>query len=237
MKILIIGAHPHYAAQYCAGTVYRHVQRGDEVYVSSLTGGEMMTNMMRPEELKQINKTDMETACRLLGIKELVIHDITDTCVQNNLETRLMVNDDIRRVRPDIVITHWPNDTHPDLRETANAVVDACFMAQLTTGVWSEKYPAHTVQHAYAFEAPKLSVDFVPDTFVDITEYKALKLQALEVFKVHYDAIFGGDMDQWCEEVLGSNRRWGAESGCLYAEPYRKLRIAELHMKAQKYLP
>ena len=237
MKILIVTAHPHYAAQYCAGTIVNHSLRGDEVYVLSLTAGELMTDAFTQEELKRINKADMNKAGGILGVKEITILDFPDTTICNNDEVRLAINDEIRRVKPDTVITHWPNDTHPDFRETGLAVIDACFFALVAAGKWAQKYKAHWINRLYAFEAPKLSVGFEPDYFVDITSSMDKKIEALKVFKVHYDANFGGNAENWCSEVTGANRRWGAESGVLYAEPYRQLKVHEIHNKAFNYIP
>jgi LmbE family N-acetylglucosaminyl deacetylase len=91
MRLLFITAHPHYAGTYCAGTVLNHTQRGDEVYVVSLTAGELMTNRVSPKELAGINCRDMEASAAILGIKEARILGFPDAGIANSHEVRMAV--------------------------------------------------------------------------------------------------------------------------------------------------
>ncbi|HHW47581.1 MAG TPA: PIG-L family deacetylase [Clostridiaceae bacterium] len=237
MKILAVIAHPHYAGIQIAGTIINHVKNGDDVYVVSLTSGDLMTDRVPQKELAEINKKDAEESAKLLGIKELRILDFKDSLLYNSRhELRLALNEIIREIRPEIVITHWPNDTHPDFRETGLAVIDACFYALLVAGVWAEKYPSHMVSKLYSFETPMLSVGFEPDVFVDISDVVELKTKSMEIFKIHIDVNAKGSNEIWNSSVLGANRRWGTECGVMYAEPYKQIKIHEVHNRAVKCL-
>jgi LmbE family N-acetylglucosaminyl deacetylase len=236
MRILVMTSHPHYAGTYCAGTLYNHAQRGDAVYVVSLTAGELMTNRVSPQELAQINERDMQEAASVLGIKDARILGFPDAEIANTFEVRMALNNAIREIKPDVVITHWPNDTHPDFRETGQAAIDACFFALLVSGKWSQDRPSHWTGKAYAFEYPELSVGFEPSIFVDISDCIETKIKAIDCFAIHCEANFRGDYEKFHSSIIGPNRYWGLESGVTYAEPFAQVKIHEVHNKAGKYL-
>lgn len=236
MKLLLITAHPHYAGTNCAGMIYNHTQRGDEVYVVSLTAGELMTNRVTPEELAKINKKDMEESAALIGIKDARILGYPDATITNCNDVRMDINNAIREYQPDIVVTHWPKDTHPDFRETGTATVDSLFFALLVSGAWTERFPSHWTGKAYGFEYPGLSLDFTPTLLVDVTNVVETKVKSMDCFKIHVESNFGGDFDKYHSSILGPNRYWGIQSGVMYAEPYGQLHIHEVHNKAVSYL-
>jgi LmbE family N-acetylglucosaminyl deacetylase len=236
MKLLFVVAHPHYASTYCAGTIANHTQRGDTVTVVSVTAGELMTNRVNPKELAKINKKDMEASAEVLGIAETRILGYPDAGISNSTELRMDINNAIREFTPDLVITHWPKDTHPDFHETGQAAVDSCFFALLVSGKWIEKHTSHWTSRAYGFQYPGLSVGFKPSLLVDVTEVLQIKIKAMDVFKIHVEANFGGDFEKYRSSILGPSRYWGVESGVMYAEPYARIDIHEVHNKAVKHL-
>ena len=237
MRILVVTAHPHYAGTYTPGTILNHVNRGDEVYVVSLTHGELMTDRFTPQELKKINIKEAEASAQILGVTDPRILDFPDAGLRLNDDLLIAVNDVIRQTKPDTILTHWPQDSHPDLRVTGQAVIDCCFYALLVSGHWAEKYPSHWTDRLYAFEYPELSLNFVPDVFVDITDQLENKRQSLHCFQVHIDSNFKGNVEIFESCFLGTNRYWGLESGALYAEAYKQVKIHEVHTKAVKHLP
>jgi LmbE family N-acetylglucosaminyl deacetylase len=139
-------------------------------------------------------------------------------------------------VKPEIIITHWPNDTLSDLRETGMAAIDAAFNALLVAGKWMERLPSHWTSKMYGFQHPGLSVGFKPTTFVDISDVIETKIKALDCFKLQIEANYGNDIEKWRSFVLGPNRYWGLESGVIYAEPFGQLEIHEVHNKAVRFL-
>jgi len=235
-KILFVTAHPHYAMCYCAGTITNHVAQGDEVSVLSLTQGELMTDRYTVDELRQINADEAQQAADLLGVKNLRILNIGDTNIKNDDTTRLAISDAIREWKPDILITHWPDDTHPDFRETGKTTLDAAFFAILVQGVWAEKFPQHMVKEMYGFELPMLSLNFKGSHFIDISNVVDIKKKSMECFKAHILANCGDDPEVWTSSALGPNRRWGMESGCMYAEPFEQIDVHEIHRRAQQTL-
>lgn len=203
----------------------------------TLTAGELMTNLVSSEELAKINMDEARKAATILGVKEVRNLGFRDTDVTNREEIRVALNDTIRELKPDIIITHWPLSTHPDFRETAQATIDACFFALLVSGKWAEKYKPHWTARLYAFEVPELSVDFKSTALIDVTDCMDMKIRAAKCFKMHIDAVMGGDVDKWINSTcIGPCRYWGLKAGVTYAEPFRQIEIHETHFKAIKYL-
>jgi LmbE family N-acetylglucosaminyl deacetylase len=236
MRVLVVTAHPHYAGTYTAGTILNHVARGDEVCVVSLTHGELMTNRFSPQELKKINVREAEASAEVLGVKDLRILSFPDAGLRLHDDLLIAVNNVIRDTKPDSILSHFAQDTHPDLRTTGQAVIDSCFYALLVSGHWAERYPSHWTGRLYAFEYPELTLNFAPDVFVDISDQIEKKRASLRCFQVHIDSNFKGDLEVYESCFLGTNRYWGLESGALYAEAYRQIKIHEVHTKAVKHL-
>jgi N-acetylglucosamine malate deacetylase 1 len=237
MRLLVITAHPHYAGTNLAGTLYNHTQRGDEVYVVSLTAGDLMTNRVTRAELAKINQRDMEASAAILGFKETRILGFQDGEVQNTLEVRIALNRVIRELKADVVFTHWyPNSTIPDFKYTGEVVVDAMFCALLVSGRWVEELPSHWTSRAYGFEEPALTSDFNPSLFVDISDVVETKLKSVDCFAIHCESNFGGDYEKFHSSYLGPNRYWGIHSGVLYAEALQQIKTHEVQLKAVKYV-
>jgi len=232
VNLLVIEAHPQYAGILISGTLYKHIQQGDHVTVVALSDAEGLTNLKPMNKIGETNKREMLAAADVIGLKDIRFWGYPDTYIQNTHELRLEVNHLIREVKPDVIITHWPNDTLSDLRETGMAAIDAAFNALLVTGKWVEKLPSHWTSKMYGFQHPGLSLGFKPTTFVDISDVIEIKLKALDCFKIQIEANFGNDIEKWHSFVLGPNRYWGLESGVMYAEPFGQLEIHEVHNKA-----
>jgi LmbE family N-acetylglucosaminyl deacetylase len=238
MRILFVSAHPQFAGTVCAGTLYKHAQRGDEVYVLSVTAGDLLTDRMPKAEVAKMNKKDMQDAAAILGIKDVRVLGFQDGEVANTLELRTALNAAIRELKPDTVITHWwHNNTLNDCKATGEATTEATFLALMSTGRWAEKYPSHCTLNAFGFEEPMVSVGFEPSAIIDISDCIEVKKKAIGCFRAHCEASFAGDLERFQSALLSPNRYWGLKSGVMYAEPFARIKIHELHNKAIDFLP
>lgn len=240
MKIVVFQAQPQYAGTVIAGTLFNHIQRGDEVTVVSISDGERLTELEPEEKVAQINREEMQAAAQVLGIKDLRFLGHPDVEAQNTLALRLELNNILREVRPGVMITHWPNDTFPDFREVGQAAVDACFYSVLHTGKWAEKGPPFLTGRAYGFHYPGLSVGFEATDIIDISDVLDTKIKAIDCFKLHIRASHKGNLEEYHSFNLSPNRAWAFESGfwmgVQFAEPFAMLKIQEVHNRAKKYL-
>jgi LmbE family N-acetylglucosaminyl deacetylase len=144
----------------------------------------------------------------------------------------------IREVKPDTVITHWwHNNTLNDCKATGEATTEAIFLALMISGRWAAELPSHCTSNAFGFEEPMVSAGFEPTTIVDISDCVEVKKKAIGCFQAHCDSSFAGDLEKFQSSFLSPNRYWGLKSGVMYAEPFARIKIHELHNKASDYLP
>jgi LmbE family N-acetylglucosaminyl deacetylase len=245
MRIAALIAHPDYAALFLGGTFIKHARQGDEIFIVALSPGEVGAAFKNPDkslgELAAIKTRELEATAKVQGVKEVRVLRFPDTKITNTPELRLTIIDLIREFKPDLVITHWPQGGHPDIRETAQAVIDACFFAYLPA--IETTHPAHQVKKLYAFGETASSDNFAPDIFIDISDVIDTKIEAARcntAMVEEISALFSkGDPnpDAWANIFLGPNMYWGQESGVRYAEPFKEIRIHGLGKRALPALP
>lgn len=126
-RILMFGAHPDDAEVFAAGLLIRHCQRGSTVRIISVTDGRSGHHAIEPSRLVQIRRQEAERAGALIGA-EYLTWDFPDGSLQPDLEVRSAIIREARRFQPDLILTHRPNDYHPDHRAVGQAVQDASYM-------------------------------------------------------------------------------------------------------------
>jgi LmbE family N-acetylglucosaminyl deacetylase len=201
-RVVVFGAHPDDPESGCGGLIASLTKAGHEVIVAYATcyrdgrllGGE-------PEAT--VRKREAGAACQLLGARPHFFPYAHEKLVAD-AATVNAVGAWLQEVRPDIVVTHWPLDTHPNHHVTSSLVWQ-CYLQQRT---WS----------LYFFEVmtDQQSLGFRPELYLDIAAVRELKQKALRchhsqepdaIWKVH-DAM---------------QRRRGAECGVASAEAYLRV--------------
>jgi repressor LexA len=119
MRVLAIGCHPDDIEIGCGGTLAKYAKLGHEVFSCHVANGNMGHAIIMPDELRRIRTKEAEEAGAVLGVKEVFNIDVNDLEVDStNMETVKKVVDLIRYVRPDVIITHGPDDYMTDHVET-----------------------------------------------------------------------------------------------------------------------
>jgi N-acetylglucosamine malate deacetylase 1 len=126
-RVLMFGAHPDDAEVFAAGLLIRHCQRGSVVKIISVTDGRSGHHETPPDELVQIRRREAHAAGQLIGA-EYMTWDFPDGSLQADIEVRSAIIREARRFQPDLILTHRPNDYHPDHRAVGQAVQDASYM-------------------------------------------------------------------------------------------------------------
>jgi len=237
MRLVAFIAHPDYAELFFGGTVIKHARRGDDVFIVSVSPGEMgdVPGKLTPENLAEIRTREIREAARIEGVKEARVLNFRDTEIFNTPELRMAIAEIVRELKPDIVITHWPNDNASDLSNTGQATIDASLLAYL--GQIKMKHPPHMVGKIYTFEVPSTSIGFEPDVFIDITDVIETKIEAAKCHKSMIEAFAGGSVEAWTSGVEGSNRYWGMKSRVKYAEAFKEVNVPFAGRKAIAHLP
>jgi acyl carrier protein len=113
----------------CVGTLARFKEKKAEIFMSYLCNGDKGHFEIPSPELARIRKKEAEESAKILGA-EIQGGMFPDLDIYPDKEARKKVVDLIRVARPDLVITHSPEDYMCDHTTTSKLVIDASFIAQ-----------------------------------------------------------------------------------------------------------
>ena len=198
-SILAIAAHPGDGMFTMGGTVAQHIANGGKGTFLSLSLGEKGHNTIPPAEYGQMQVEAMEKAAQSLGA-EAVFLDYPDAEIPFNEEASLIVCDEIRRLQPSIIITHWEGSWHKDHKHCYQIVQYAHFYAGLKTLM--RDYQPHYAGKLFYAENWEDTEDFQLDTYMDISQ------------------VF----EQW-QSACAFFPMWRGETGFRYNDYYRSLAI------------
>ena len=178
IRVIVFGAHPDDCDLNVGGTAALFAQMGHKVKFVSLTNGDKGHHKMSPKDLAKRRKTEMQESAKQLGIvyDNLENHDGE---LMPTIENRKAVIQLICDWEADIVITHRPNDYHPDHRYTATIVQDAAYMISVPLMNPNGKPLLKSPIFLYMQDSFQKPTPFSPDIFIDITPVKEQKLKAI----------------------------------------------------------
>jgi LmbE family N-acetylglucosaminyl deacetylase len=122
-KALVIGAHPD-DPENVGGTMLLLREAGWDVAAVYMTRGEGGITGKSGDETAAIRTEEAITACRILDVRPIFMTQI-DGNTEINKERYAEMREVIAAEKPDLVITHWPIDGHPDHRVCSLLVYDA----------------------------------------------------------------------------------------------------------------
>ena len=222
MRVLAIGCHPDDLEIGCGGTLAKYAQTGNDVFMCHIANGDMGHAVIMPEELRRIRTAEAEKSGALLGAKEVFNIDVPDLVVDStNPDTVKKVIEIIRHVRPDVIITHSPEDYMTDHLETGRIVFNASF---------SSSVPHFGAGDVHGLIAPLYYMDtlagvnFLPEEYVDITDTLELKLQAVDKHESQIKWMRDHDHIDFLDFVRTVSKFRGLQCGAKYAEGFRVCR-------------
>lgn len=217
VDILAIAAHPDDIELICGGTLIRAQMLGRLTGILDLAAGELATRGTPELRAKEAAK-----AAKVMGVSVRENLGFPDGGIQNTPETRAKVAVMIRKLQPQVVITHSLHGRHPDHPIVAQLVRDACFVAGLKK--IEPKVPAHRprkVIHALSFREDNQKPTFV----VDISDAFEKKLEAIGCYESQFgEAVQAGEVYPNGEPLRDLIRHHAAHYGslirCRYGEPF-----------------
>ncbi|UCF16938.1 MAG: PIG-L family deacetylase [Phycisphaerales bacterium] len=127
LRIICFGAHPDDCEIKAGGVAAMWAAQGHKVKFVSTTNGDIGHWKIAGGPLAQRRTAEAEKAAKILGIETEVL-DNHDGELMPTLENRKVFVRLIRQWKADLVMSHRPNDYHPDHRYTGILVQDAAFM-------------------------------------------------------------------------------------------------------------
>ena len=229
LRIIVFGAHPD-DPEKVGGTMAKFIEMGHKVRLVSLTNGNAGHFSMGGGPLAQRRYLETQCAGRAIGAEYIVL-DNDDGKLMPTLENREEVIRQIREFQADIVISHRPNDYHPDHRNAGLLVRDAAYMVTVPNIVPLTPHLNKNPIFLYMSDRFTEPSPFVPDIVVAVDDVIERKI---DMYHCHESQMY-----EWLpynQGILDSvptdpskRRAWLAETrGFKSSEPgetYRELLI------------
>ncbi|GAB4317108.1 MAG: bacillithiol biosynthesis deacetylase BshB1 [Candidatus Sumerlaeia bacterium] len=219
LDLLVIGAHPDDAELYAGGTIALLAALGRRVGVLDLTRGERATRGSAAERAEEA-----AAAAQVLGLAGRWNLGLPDAGVLNNEEQRLRLVGQVRALRPRLIVSHWPQDRHPDHNQAHAMVADVLHLANV--GGLQTEAGRFRPSGAFWFPGYCPGGDPPPTFIVDISDFFERKIQALRCyrsqlavsdFKGEPTMISSPAFLQWIEARA---RFYGHRIGVEFGEPF-----------------
>ncbi|MDB6127930.1 MAG: LmbE family protein [Verrucomicrobia bacterium] len=218
MNIIFFGAHPDDLEILCGGTIAECVAQGHTVWMATATNGNVGSPTLTNVEIAETRKAEGEAAARALGAKGLIWMNENDEFLFDDERTRLKFINAVRMAEADVIVTHNPNDYHPDHIACSKLASDARIMAAVRL-IKTDR--PHLAKSPELFHMDSIAgLRFEPQFFVDITQRFEQKQKAVQCHasqNIWLKSIFNTDLGSYVQ-IQSAFR--GLQCGVKYAEAF-----------------
>lgn len=180
MRLVVVGAHCGDAELQAGAIAHKYAKAGHEVTFVHLTAGEKGNPPhISVEEYRKQKIAESEKVAKILGVNTITL-DYKDAELKVNDETITTVATLMRKLRPNVVITHWKHSIHPD-HETCYEIVQAAQLKAGLPGFDLEGLPPvyYNIYHSENWEDME---GYVPDIYVDVSDEFETYLEAISQY-------------------------------------------------------
>jgi N-acetylglucosamine malate deacetylase 1 len=199
LKVVVFGGHPDDPESGAGGLIATLSSLGHEVILAYGTAFRDDRRFFgRPEA--EVRRAEALAACKVLGATPKFFPYAHEKLVADEAALQT-ISAWLTEVKPDIVVTHWPLDSHPN-HHAVSSLVWQCYQRK---GGWN----------LYFFEVmtDQQSIAFKPELYLDIKSVRDIKRRSLDEHKSQDPAEIWTVHEQM-------HRRRGAECGTEFAEAY-----------------
>jgi len=223
-RVMFIAAHPDDPEFLAGGTIAGMARDGGEITYVILTNGNKGSGdrNVTSEQLVPIREAEQRQAASVLGVARLEFLGYEDGELEDTRDLRRDVTRQIRRWRPDLIVTlnprrsynffpHW----HRDHRTTGRVVLDCVYPLARDHLAFPEllpEYEPHKVRELYLIQWEQ------PPLIVDITATMDVKLEAI---RCHASQV--GDVAAVEQRMRNRAATIGKEKGYAYAEGFEHI--------------
>lgn len=182
-KILVIAAHPDDEIYGMGGTIARLKDEGNELHLLIVTDGSTAQYRDKADidEIIKAKKKETEKAASIVGFSSVHYGKLPDMRldITEHIEVNKVIEDIINEIKPDTVFTHFWGDVNLDHRCIYQSTIVATrpVFGQSVKEVYCYSVPSSTEWQ------PKISEQFAPNYFVDISKYVQQKYAAIEAYE------------------------------------------------------
>jgi LmbE family N-acetylglucosaminyl deacetylase len=227
VKILIVAAHPDDEVLGMGGTILRHSKLKDIVKIVYLATGissrQKYDDKIKSKKLSDINKnkiknlqSDAKKAAKILKVKDMSFYDFPDNELDSIplLKIVKVIENEIKKFKPDIVYTNHFGDLNIDHRVTYNATLTACRPLN------------NKIKKLISFEVPSSTEwnypqSFNPNYFINIEKEVDSKINSFKMFKSEI-RNFPHPRSSLNLKIIA--QKWGSVSGFKFAEAFEIIR-------------
>jgi len=225
-RVMFVAAHSDDPDFLAGGTIARLAKEGREITYVIVTNGNKGSSDrgVTSEQLAPIRAEEQRRAARVLGVERVEFLGCEDGEVEDTRILRRDITREIRRWRPELIITLNPHRTytnfpgwHRDHRITGRVVLDCVYPLardHLSFPELLPEYEPHKVREVYLnqWEQPRL--------VIDITDTMELKLEAI---RCHASQV--GDFKTVEARMRNRAAALGKEKGYLFAEGFDHITV------------
>ena len=212
-RVMVVVAHPDDAEVRAGGTIARWTAAGKTVtYVIATSGSRGGDGSIPEAALAATREAEQRAAAAILGVREIVFLGQEDGYLTPSLDLRRLITREIRRYRPEVVITHNPirhygMGNHPD----HFAVGEATYAAMYPTAGNPMAYPDLRDEGLEPWSVTwSMAIDpEVADHFEDIGSTLETKIAAIAAHTSQFPASYLGTA-RW---IVGQMALKAAERG------------------------
>src|SRR5690348_1734951 len=184
-RLMAVLAHPDDESLGVGGTLARYASEGVDVFLVTATRGESGRFRGQPpgdpqhpgsEALARIREAELRSAAAVLGVREVSFLDYTDQHLDRADPREVIgrVVRQIRRVRPDVVVTFGPDGAygHPDhiaISQFCTAAVAAAGDTGFAADGVDAATPSHAVSKLYYVAWPESTWSAYQSAFKKLT--------------------------------------------------------------------
>ncbi len=198
MKVLVFGAHPDDLEVGMGGTIAKHVDKGDEV---------TMVIGTVPSQTEQ-RRDEARRGAEILG-SALRFLDVESDEFEYNRRLVGQIDDILKDVGPELIYTHWDQDSHQDHNNLSRGVISATRKNRCSVLMYEQTIPGGIVPGG-----------FKAQSFVDVSDYIHRKIESIRAHESQY--AHHGDL--WLQGVRGRASYRGFQINVAYAEAFEVIK-------------
>ena len=218
--MLAVGAHPDDVEIQCGGTLAKYAEAGHYVAIACVANGNMGHMEIQPEELARIREKEARNAAAVIGA-EFFCLNVSDLMVGHDPDLHLRMVDVLRAAKPDVILTHSPDDYMLDHRATGELVFDSSFSTSIPN--WKANLPFYPVMPSVFYVDTLAGINFLPTDYVDITDVMETKIEMLACHESQVSWLRDHDNIDIMDFMKTVAKFRGLQCGVQYAEAFSKL--------------
>lgn len=213
-KILVITVHPDDETLGCGGTLLKNKVNGNEIHWLICTTIDKNHSYYeeREREIKNVSKMYGFDSVHNLRLKTMQVDEYS------LIELVSKISNVMNEIKPDTIYLPFKSDIHSDHRK----IFEASYSC-------TKSFRYSFIKKIYMMEvlsetefAPSTKEDsFIPNVFVDISEYITKKIEIMKIFKSELEE-HPSPRSEKNIKALATYR--GATCGCEYAESFMLLK-------------